>query len=290
MDWWILKQLRAMVLSDLREFIPQGYFESEVEKFKLHDSIENAKHLSHEQRWGYLAGKLGHELFFRSTAIMSARQVSASEVLMNLGLLAFSEARHGSLLKISQTAKAVGIPDGNAETVLKLEYTHRSTLSDNAKSSLEQYLRYLPPLEKEPFLQLLPSQVNETFPPHQIKQENPMNQTTNNFYAPVGAVQTAKNATANVQQWMPGESSALAEALQHLRTAIGNAPELNSDDKDELTSDIDKVQAELKTANPSQSRLLKWLGGIGAVVQTIGSAQPALEVVCTAAKALGLPL
>ena len=291
MDWWILKQLRAMVLSDLREFIPQGYFESEVEKFKLHDSIEGAKHLSRELRWGHLATKLGHELFFRSTAIMSARQVSASAVLMNLGMLVATEAGHHSCKQVSKIAEAAGLPDGNAGAIAKqLENEALPVFLNNVKGSLEQYLRYLSALEKEPFLQLLPGGESEELSRHQIKQENLMNQTTNNFYAPVGAVQTAKNATANVQQWMPGESSALAEALQHLRTAIDNAPELNADDKDELATDIDKIQIELKTEKPNQSRLLKWLGGIGAVVQTVGSATPAFEAVSLAAKALGLSL
>ena len=118
----------------------------------------------------------------------------------------------------------------------------------------------------------------------------PLNQSTFIFNGSVGAVQTGLNATANVQQWMQGDSAALAQAFQQLRTAIGGEPGLNSKDKDELVADIDKAEAELKAENPSKSRLLKWLGGVAAVVQTIGSAQPAFEVVRTAAKALGLPL
>ncbi|MDP1594366.1 MAG: hypothetical protein Q8L80_09030 [Gallionella sp.] len=102
MDWWILKQLRAMILTDLRDFVPHGYFESEVEKFKLDDRITGADHFSHELRWGYLAGDLGRRLFFKSTAIMSARQVSASEVLMNLGMLAGAEAAQGSTTQLSK--------------------------------------------------------------------------------------------------------------------------------------------------------------------------------------------
>ncbi len=40
MDWWIVKQLRAKVLEDLHEFIPENYFETEAEKFKLDKSIK----------------------------------------------------------------------------------------------------------------------------------------------------------------------------------------------------------------------------------------------------------
>ena len=45
MDWWIVKQLRAQILEDLREFVPQGYFESEVEKFYLNDGIKKGDSL-----------------------------------------------------------------------------------------------------------------------------------------------------------------------------------------------------------------------------------------------------
>ena len=61
MDWWIVKQLRAMILTDLRDFVPQGYFESEAEKFKLYDGIKNSGHFSREIRCGYLAAGAAHQ-------------------------------------------------------------------------------------------------------------------------------------------------------------------------------------------------------------------------------------
>lgn len=444
MDWWIVKQLRAMILMDLRDFVPQGYFESEVEKFKLHDGIKNSDYFSHEVRWGYLAGRLGQKLFFKSTDIMSARQVSASEMLMNLGMLASAEAAQGATTQLSIDAEAAGVSDGNAGAVAEqLRDQHIPTFTNNVRGALKQYLRYLTPLEKEPFLPLLdsvpdlpsryaeclpddattyfnnlcsigfaeawtelartqkefereevtrgrgiggagfaarlaklyendlskrtqiivanlkqvhadfreplapgvdeqlkelgiaalrqqyqgldgaylrhlnhcgsstiyPSGLDQKYPLHHATVHNqivqylwklrkvpmkspalPLNQSTFIFNGSVGAVQTGLNATANVQQWMQGDSAALAQAFQELRTAIGGEPGLNSKDKDELVADIDQAEAELKAENPSKSRLLKWLGGVAAVVQTIGSAQPAFEVVRTAAKALGLPL
>jgi hypothetical protein len=105
-DWWIVKQLRVMILTDLSDFVPHGYFESEAEKFKLHDGIKNSDHFSRELRWGYLAGRLGKRLYFESTAIMSPRQVSASEVLMNLGMLASAEAAQGATKQLSKDAEA----------------------------------------------------------------------------------------------------------------------------------------------------------------------------------------
>ena len=154
-DWWIVKQLRAMVFNDLCEFVPDGYFESEVENLKLHDQIKNSDHFNRELKWGYLAGKLGKMLFFESSVIMSARQVSASEVLMNLGMLAGAEAAQGVATQLSKVAKKVGVSDGNAgEVGAQLGHQHIPTLSNNVVDALEQYLRYLTPLEAEPFLPL----------------------------------------------------------------------------------------------------------------------------------------
>ncbi len=156
MDWWIVKQLRAMILTDLRDFVPQGYFESEAEKFKLHHGIKNSDHFSRELRWGYLAGKLGKRLFFESTAIMSARQVSASEVLMHLGILASAEAAHGVTMQLSKDVEEKGVSDCNTGAVAE-QHGHQyiPTLSNNVMCALEQYLRYLTPPEAEPFFPLI---------------------------------------------------------------------------------------------------------------------------------------
>ena len=155
-DWWIVKQLRAMVLEDLRDFVPQGYFESEAERFQFHDGTKNSAHFSRELRWGYLAGKLGKRLFFESTATMSARQVSASEVLMNLGMLAAAEAAQGVTTQLSKDAKEAAVSDGNAGAVAEqLGHQQIPTLSNNVIGALEQYLRYLKPLEAKPFRPLL---------------------------------------------------------------------------------------------------------------------------------------
>ncbi len=156
MDWWIVKQLRAMLLEDLREFIPDGYFDGEVEQFKLNDGIENSKHFSSELAWGYLAGTLGKKLFFDTTTCMSARQVSACEVLMNLGMLAGAEAAHGATEQLSKKAKKLGISDRNAGNVAEqLQNDAIPTLSDNVEGALEQYVKYLQPNEAKPFLSLL---------------------------------------------------------------------------------------------------------------------------------------
>jgi len=158
MDWWIVKQLRAMLLEDLRDFVPDRYFDGEVDQFKLNEGIENSKHFSRELSWGYLAGTLGQRLFFDSTTIMSARQVSACEVLMNLGMLASAEAAHGISAQLSKKAKNVGISDGNAGLVAEqLQNEGIPTLSKNVVGALEQYVKYLKPHEAKRFLSLLSS-------------------------------------------------------------------------------------------------------------------------------------
>lgn len=156
MNWWIVKQLRALVLTDLRDFIPPDYFESETDTFKLHDSLENSDHYSRELKWGYLATKLGKRLFFESTIIISAKQVSASELLMHMGLLAGFEAMQDATKKLSEKAQEKGIPDSNAgEVAEQLEKQQIPTAKNNIRGALEQYLRYLTPLEAKPFLPLL---------------------------------------------------------------------------------------------------------------------------------------
>ena len=158
MDWWIVKQLRAMLLEELRDFVPDGYFEGDVEKFKLNDGIGNFKHFSSELTWGYLAGTLGQKLFFDTTTFMSARQISACEVLMNLGILAGAEAAHGATEQLSKRAKNIGISDHNAGNVAEqLQNEVIPTLSNNVIGALEQYVKYLKPDEAKPFLSLLSS-------------------------------------------------------------------------------------------------------------------------------------
>ena len=125
-----------------------------------------------------------------------------------------------------------------------------------------------------------------------MKSQTPsVNQTNVTINGPVGSVQTGSHAVANVQQhWSQGDADNLVQALHELRTAIGGAHSLDAAAKADLIADIDKAQTELKAASSGTPRLLKWLGGIGAAVQAIASAQPAFEAVRNAARALGIPL
>ncbi|MGZ5056952.1 MAG: hypothetical protein ACXWF8_16080 [Methylobacter sp.] len=286
MDWWILKQLRAMLLMDLRDFVPQDYFESEVETFKFDDRIPNSEHFSHELRWGYLAARLGQKLFFKSTIIMSARQVSASEVLMNLGMLASAEAAHGATTQVSNYAEAIGVSDGNAGAVAKqLREQHIPTLSDNVREGLKQYLRYLTPIEAEPFLPLLDSLSSP-----QDQGNYPMTHNYN-FYGNVGSVQTGDSTTANIIQNLSiNERASLAAALQQFKETIESAPSLTEPQRQELLKVVQKCYSQIDNESSSDSTLLDAFNILGIAIQSISSAQPAYQALKTAFLALGIAL
>jgi hypothetical protein len=286
MDWWIVKQLRAIILTDLRDFVPKGYFESEVEKLKLHDGIKNSDHFNRELKWGYLAGKLGKRLFFESPAIMSARQVSASEVLMHLGLLASAETAQGAATQLANDAEVKGFPDGNAKAVAKqLEDQHIPILSDNVRGALKQYLRYLTPPEAEPFLPLLGSlstpQVQGTYPMTQ-------NITINGN---VGSFQTGANAVANVvQNLSANERTSLSTALQQFKEAIEIEPSLTESERQKLLEIAQECTSEISSESPNDTKLLAMFNVLGTTIQSIASAPLAYQVLKTAVLPLGIDL
>lgn len=432
-----------MVLTDLREFVPGEYFAGETESFRFNEGIANAAHYSSEMRWGSLAGKLGQRLFFHSTVIMTARQTSAAEVLMNLGLLAAAEAAQGVSRQLSLDAKAKGVSDGNAGPVAEQLRTESiPTLVSNVRGALKQYLRYLTSFESDPFLPLLEvpnpqqeerllsddavqyfeqlcarnfadawvsldqrltdflkteachgrkvggvgfaarvsklyendlrirsrsilvnlKQVHQDFgsplvngideqlktmgvvlieqqlhgledaykrylgrigmteiPPsgldiryslqraaiaNEISQyiwvlrkvpmkspDQPVGQPTFIINGNVGAIQTAPNAVAHVHQQV-GERdfSVLVDALMQLRHVASTVDGIDANQREKLIADIAATDAEIKREAKDETALLKWLAGIGSIVQTLGSAQPAWEAVRVAARSIGLPL
>ena len=107
----------------------------------------------------------------------------------------------------------------------------------------------------------------------------------------IGAVQTGAQATANVQQqWIEGDTSELREALAALRDALGRTPDIEAGMRAELVADVERAAVELTQERPSKAKLLRWLGGLGAVIGAVASVQPAFEAVRSLARALGLPL
>ena len=156
MDWWIQKQLRSMVVTDLGALIPGDYFEREIDKFAIDRTIDKSGLLSKELRWGYLAGVIGKKLFFDNSSLMTARQKSASELLMNLGILAVAEATHMSCLSVRDIADENGVFDENAgEVASQINSEQIPVLKNNVRGALMQYLKHLSREEANPFLELL---------------------------------------------------------------------------------------------------------------------------------------
>ena len=166
-DWWILKQLRGQVISDLKDIIPSDYFDNAEVTLALDSRIKDSKHLSFELGWGSLAATIGRKLLFHSTTPMSARQISASEVLMHLGLLAASEAQRNTCERLSQAAIENNIADGNSTSVERqLREEIVPAFEINLTDGLKQYLLHLTEEEAKPFSSLI--QNRPTAPIHTL--------------------------------------------------------------------------------------------------------------------------
>lgn len=156
MSWWVEDQLKAALLTDLRPIIPEGYFELESNKLQLDASLDKTGHLSKELSWGTAAGRLGHSTYFKNTAIIAPRQLSAADVLMNLGMLVAARASHHACSNAKARADSLKVFDGNAEKVaLQLKEEQIPQLELNVRGALTQYLRHLSKEEAAPYLSML---------------------------------------------------------------------------------------------------------------------------------------
>jgi hypothetical protein len=126
--------------------------------------------------------------------------------------------------------------------------------------------------------------------PQQAASNAPVHVTIHNT-GTIGAVQTGSGSIANVrQQWVEGDTTELKAALAALRSALERSQEIESSVRCDLVADVDSATVELGQKRPNTGKLLRWLGGIGTVIGTVGSVQPAYEAVRSVARALGLPL
>lgn len=114
-------------------------------------------------------------------------------------------------------------------------------------------------------------------------------QATMTFNGPVGAVQTGSHAVANVsQQWNADTVTAAIDQLNRFRELLEREADIEPSLRPELVRDIDNAKAELALEKPSAGRVSRWLGGVGAAIQTVGALQPAWEMVRSAIRALGV--
>jgi hypothetical protein len=182
MDWWIIKQLRAHVMSDIRELIEPGSFQDSPRSFQLHPNIPNYQYFSQELNWAKNAASVGKKLFFNPSLDMSARQISASDVLMNLGLLTSAKAMHGMLTQLCDDAINAGKDVGNSNEVRQqLESEHLPVFEENTRGALNQYLLHLTDAEKAPFISLTRSPLPNTVTISDNNVNAPINIGTHHF-------------------------------------------------------------------------------------------------------------
>lgn len=156
MNWWVENQLRAALLTDLKSLIPEDYFELESNQLIIDKGLDKSGHLSKELSWGHAAGKLGHGIYFKNKAIITPKQLSAAEVLMNLGMLVAAKASQEACSNLKDYADAIEVFDGNSGKVsLQLKEEHIPQFESNLRESLIQYVRHLSKEEAAPFLSLL---------------------------------------------------------------------------------------------------------------------------------------
>ncbi|MEP6824727.1 MAG: hypothetical protein ABI919_07915, partial [Ramlibacter sp.] len=106
-----------------------------------------------------------------------------------------------------------------------------------------------------------------------------------------GSLQTGVGSTSTVtQSWASPEHEGLARAILSLQGAIADAATLQATEKDDLREELDRAVYEIQKKEPNKSVLLRTLAGVGAVIQTLGSASEAWDAVKAAAAALGVPL
>ena len=115
-----------------------------------------------EMEWGQLAAKIGKKLYFEPLPDFTAQQISASELLMNLGLLACAETSLCATEQLVSKAALKGIPDGNSGNVANQIKTEKiPILQQNIIGALDQYLHHLPYNEIIPYISLIPKDRQE---------------------------------------------------------------------------------------------------------------------------------
>ncbi|HKC81603.1 MAG TPA: hypothetical protein VKB91_10435, partial [Gemmatimonadaceae bacterium] len=114
--------------------------------------------------------------------------------------------------------------------------------------------------------------------------------TTVNIYQPYGIVQTGAGSTATFSASFAENRQMLVNALSAVEKAIETTQELATDQKLEAQDLIRETRTELEGKKPNSLRVRAALGVLGSVVQTLGSAAPAYNLLKSAAALFGVPL
>jgi len=91
------------------------------------------------------------------------------------------------------------------------------------------------------------------------------------------------------QSWSGENVAAVLKALAELKHLLHTAPGIDADLRADLLKDVESASTELVAPTPNAGRLTRWLGGVGAAVQTVGALQPAWDAVKIGLRSLGLP-
>lgn len=112
--------------------------------------------------------------------------------------------------------------------------------------------------------------------------------TTLNIYSPVGVIQTGPGAMASISHNLgAGERDVLFRALDIIKESLATTGELVGV-REEISELIEEARAEVGKSKPNGMRLQSVLTGIASVIQTVGSLQPAYQVLKAALLPLGV--
>jgi hypothetical protein len=118
-------------------------------------------------------------------------------------------------------------------------------------------------------------------------QRSPMNQY--NFHAPVGAVQTGPDATANIhQQFDSAEVEKLIDGLREFSKQLNAMPVPDPVRRHQVIAVTTELEAELKAPTPNRFKLQSIFKGISTFVQTLAVAPDAYQNIENILRALGL--
>lgn len=111
------------------------------------------------------------------------------------------------------------------------------------------------------------------------------------FYGSVGAIQTGANATANlVQNLGTDDRASLTAAIQQVKDALVQAPNLGEQQRRELIEVADECVTQVTSDSPNNTKLLTMFNVLGTTIQSIASAQPAYQALKLAVLPLGITL
>jgi len=112
-----------------------------------------------------------------------------------------------------------------------------------------------------------------------------------NIYQPFGIIQTGPGSTATFSQlYGPSEREKLSAALDSAHEALKASHELAKADVDSVVEVINDAKSEVALEKPNLARLRGSLMAIATIVQALGSAAPAYQLLKSAAALIGVTL